>query len=396
MSFNSTALQQRLLDRFERLVRQPTAPFREQWVAAELDRQLAAIPGLDVTLDRFGNRIARLGGAGHDEPPHVCFVAHLDHPGFVFFDPVDSRAGNGNGGSTRQVVATFEGNVDDAFFPGAAVRLFRSADDPGIPGRVVSATRMEPPSDNRKVTIEVDGDPTGAVLAMWDVPVFSVSDDGFANARVCDDLMGVAGIVEALARLAESGAEVNAAAVFTRAEEAGFCGLLCLLEDAAEHGWLSPQTLCVSIESPGETMAARCGDGAIIRVGDRSTTFDAAIADELWAHAAATGAKARRALMDRGTCEATPLARAGFRAGGLCAPVRNYHNMDREAGRIAPERVAVGDMEALASLIAELSMGSASDTRPAPAVRLNYDLFLRKGLQRLAESPAPVAVLSPT
>lgn len=379
----------RLLDRFERLVRVPTAPFREQWVVAELDRQLTEIPGLDVTVDRHGNRIAHFAARPGQSHPHVCFVAHLDHPGFVFYDDLTGAdlvrpAGPGR----HTAVAAFEGHVDDAFFPNAAVRLFRSAEDAGLAGRVVSATRLEGASDNRRVVIETEQDPAGAVLAMWDVPVFSVAD-GMARARVCDDLMGVASIVEAFARVGELGLKVNASAIFTRAEEAGFCGLLCLLDDHGDHAWLSRETLFLSIESPGETMTAKPGEGAIIRVGDKSTTFDGAIADELWARAVATESRARRALMDRGTCEATPLARAGYRAGGLCAPIRNYHNMDRDAQRIAPEQVAVGDMEALSTLIADLSLGSASATRPAPAVRLNYDFFLRKGRHRLGEQPAP-------
>jgi putative aminopeptidase FrvX len=74
---NSTESQ--LVMRFERLAQIPTAPFREEWVIEEVDRQLAAIPGVAVEIDRFGNRIARLR-QGKPRGLPVTFVAHMDHP----------------------------------------------------------------------------------------------------------------------------------------------------------------------------------------------------------------------------------------------------------------------------------------------------------------------------
>jgi putative aminopeptidase FrvX len=105
------------------------------------------------------------------------------------------------------------------------------------------------------------------------------------------------------------------------------------------------------------------------------------VADLLWRVAKQREIRARRMLMDGGTCEATVFARAGLRAGGLCIPLRNYHNMDRKAGRIAMEAICIADAEALVTLIEQFTIhhhnpGSLEQD-------LDFDLFLRKGLAQL-------------
>lgn len=373
----------RFLDFSRRLQATPTAPFREQWMCAVVDSILAGMPGVRVSCDRYGNRVARLR-RGNPAGPPVAFIAHLDHPGFLF---PTAMAANGNGSGAARFEATFEGRVATEYFAGSSVRFFRSADDPGIPARILSTTEPLPESGNRLVTLEAAEPVQGAMLGMWDVEPFAVRD-GMLHARACDDLGGCAAMLEALRRLAEGdAADLDIALVLTRAEEAGFCGLLCLLEDPGFSDLLDPSSLFLSVETSGETNEIRAGDGAVIRVGDRSTTFDGAVVDLLWGLANAHGLSARRALMDRGTCEATAVARAGLRAGGICIPVRNYHNQDAAAGRIAPEAVSLDDAEALVELIRLLATACGEGAQPRAVIAHDYDQFLLKGQDLLRPVP---------
>lgn len=370
-----------LLDRIRQLVETPTAPFREEWMCEVLDRQLAEIPGLVFEADRFGNRIARLR-KGNPRGTPATFVAHLDHPGFIF---PNHEAHCSTGDNVYEAV--FEGRVFDEFFEGAPVRLFRSPQDPGVRGRIVHAADTDPEQDNRAITIKAEENADGAILAMWDVPVFNVHD-GMIRSRVCDDIVGAATIVHALARLAESSTadDIDIAAIFSRAEEAGFCGVMCLL-DAGFPELLPRDGVFISVEISSEVPGVSAGDGAIIRIGDRSTTFDGKLVDAFWSLTKTRGVKARRALMDKGTCEATPFARAGLRTGGICIPVRNYHNMDFVNRQIAPEMVSATDAEALVNLITGLAEAYAEGAKAVPIVYNDFSLFLRKGRELLERVP---------
>ena len=57
----------------------------------------------------------------------------------------------------------------------------------------------------------------------------------------------------------------------------------------------------------------------------------------------------QRCLMDGGSCEATAFVGFGFRAGGLCLPLGNYHNIG-PGQRPRAEYVSVSDLEQLVTL----------------------------------------------
>lgn len=373
---------------FEDIARQlieiPTAPFREEWVCVKLDEILAGIPGVEYEIDRFGNRIARLR-KGNPESLPVTFVAHLDHPGFLFHDsPIPKE------GSKTVYEIIFEGRVQDDFFPGSKIRLYRSPEDPGTVATILKAATEGAETGYRVVEIETEEDVSDAVLGMWDVPPFEVRD-GMIHARLCDDLIGAAAILHAMKALAEE-PDVHITAIFSRAEEAGFCGVLCLLEDPLSD-LLSPDTIFCSVENSGEIDGiASVGDGAIIRIGDRATTFDGPLTDELYRLARRDGLKARRVLMDRGTCEATAFARSGYRAGGLCVPLRNYHNMDMATRKIAPEAISINDALELSRLIALISSAPPACVDTRTAIKMNYSMYLEKGHRMLPVSGNGTAV----
>ena len=365
----------RLFAHIENLIRVPTAPFREHWMCARLDATLAQIPGLQVEVDRFGNRIARLR-RGAASPLTPVFVAHLDHPGFIFPQPAGARPV-----APRRYEARFEGRVDDSFFEGAAVRLFRSAQDSGVAGRVMSATKVLPETDNRLVVIETDDDADGAALAMWDLKPFELDGDE-VRSRACDDLISCGVLIEVLERLSTE-PDVDIGVIFSRAEEAGFCGVICLVGSEPWPSLLPRESVFVSVETSSERPGVQLGEGAVIRVGDRSSTFDGYFTDSLWTVAREHDIRARRALMDGGTCEATAFTRAGLRAGAVCVPVRNYHNQDRTAGRLAPEIVSASDVEALTDLICTLARRLPYGIKPQVPSYLNFEVFERKGREQL-------------
>jgi putative aminopeptidase FrvX len=99
---------------------------------------------------------------------------------------------------------------------------------------------------------------------------------------------------------------------------------------------------------------ARIGNGPVVRVGDRSTMFDP-LATAFLLRAAdhcrerKSAFRVQRCLMDGGTCEATAFVGFGYRAGGLCLSLGNYHNIGKNL-RPRAEYVSVNDLEQLVTL----------------------------------------------
>lgn len=343
---------ERLLEIARELLETPTAPFREQWMCSVLDRIIASIPGAQVSIDRWGNRMVKLSPPhlAEDTPPLV-FVAHLDHPGFLP-EGIDEATG--------LVRAKFEGRVFDGFFEGEAVRLFRFAEDSGIRAIIRHCSDRGGPEDNRTILLEPETPVEDAVIGMWDVTPFAVEGDQL-HGRACDDLCGVAAILHALEVLARNPERlaVPFAGLFTRAEEAGFCGALALVAGSDGQEVLPIQSDVISVEISSAREGVQPGGGAILRVGDRATAFDQNLLFRLWRAIQEGGQnlEVRRALMDGGTCEATAFAAYGYRAAGVCIPVVNYHNMNQKTGRIATEYVSISDLATLSDMMIKLGGG---------------------------------------
>ncbi len=372
-----------VLDHFRALSSVPTAPFREEWILAQLDIILSGIPGLEMQVDDFGNRIVRLR-RGESREVQTVFVAHVDHPGFVFDGPGAVRLETSQPHRPRYL-ARFEGRVEDRFFAGSPVRIFRSADDVGIPGKVLNLSAPNPVSDERFVEIETEQDADGALLAMWDVVPTQLGSDGVIQGRACDDLGGCAAIIAALEELANGDNDhLDMACIFSRAEEAGFCGVLCMLHESELPSLLDPEGIFVSVEISSERPGVELGGGAIVRVGDRSSTFEGKFADALWAVVRERDLHARRALMDGGTCEATAFGARGYRTGGICAPVRHYHNMNKTTGTIQAEQVHLADLQALSSLISGVARHIPKYGLTQPKPLCDLDAFLIRGLAGLS------------
>jgi putative aminopeptidase FrvX len=278
-----------LLDILRPILAQPTAPFHEDAVRAELLIQLAQIPSVTAEPDDFGNVIARYHGcSGHAE---YAFAAHMDHPGYVGEE--------------------FLGGVPESY------------------------REKQPPLRD-----------FGA-FAMWDLPACEVRD-GRIFSRACDDLIGCAAIIALFQKLSEAGAEPDVYGLFTRAEEVGFIGAIHL----ARSGLLPRDLTIISLECSSEKApgAGHMGEGVIIRVGDRTSIFDDTATAGL-VHAASEGKIAhQRCLMSGGTCEATPYQAYGYRTAALCVALGNYHNCGPDL-TIAPEFVALDDVSGMIELM---------------------------------------------
>ena len=346
----------------------PTAPFREEAVVDWIQRW-AAERGWPARRDGAGN--LRIEGP----PPRPArrraarrwvYVAHMDHPGFV---AVSQRG--------RRLTAQFRGGVDDAYFPGARARFFAPAGEIAAVVRAIGPDRDGP---FRRCALDLPAGarvPPGAI-GMWDFPGSRARGDAVI-ARGCDDLAGVAAALCALDRLARGAPpEHRVSLLLTRAEEVGFVGALW----AAKRGNLPADAFLVSIETSKAQPAAPLGGGAVIRVGDRVSVFDA----ELTAHLAAVAERLsardaalryRRQLMPGGVCEATAFQAHGRRAAAVCAPLGAYHNMGPR-GRIAPERIRWSDFRALVALLAELPRERAAPAGTSRALRRRFDRLLRE------------------
>ena len=307
---------------------QPTAPLLEHLPLIAVER-LAADSGLPTRRDPVGNLLVGEGA-------ELVLVAHLDHPGFV----VEAVEG-------RMARLAFRGGVRAGVAqPGSQLVLHRVA-TAGPVGRAEVRTVEEREGRLVRAWAEVtEGEAPVGGLALWDVPAYDVAD-GRVTARACDDLLGVAA---GLAALAEVGAS-RASLLCTRAEELGWYGAL----EAVRLGTVPASAAVLSLECSPMLVHAPQGGGVIVRVGDRRSTFDPELTEALWQRAGSAAVPAQRRLMDGGSCEATVFCARGLRSSGLALPLASYHNQpDDHAGGPVPESVLVVDLEAEAALLRSL------------------------------------------
>ena len=317
-----------------RLMSCPAAPYHEAGVRAEVEKICGEL-GLDHGRDKFGNVLVRLQSATDVRP--VALAAHLDHPGFEIGKPLEGN----------RWAAKFLGGVPESFFKkGIPIRL--------LPDKT-PAVLEKPLGRDQICVLAAASTPTESpTFAVWELEDF-VLRDGLILGRACDDLIGVAAILTAMAELARSGAAVNVIGVISRAEEVGCHGAL-----AVAGGDLLPKdTLVISLETSRELPLVKMGQGAIIRVGDRSSVFDPSATRFLTEVAGQITAQDKsfqfqRALMSGGSCEGTAYQGLGYQTAAACVALGNYHNCGGR-GRIEAEFVNAGDALGMARLVAEVA-----------------------------------------
>ncbi len=295
-----------LLPIIRSILAQPTAPFYEDAVRGEIVQQLAQCPHVATTLDGFGNVIAHFQrGAA---PAQFAFAVHMDHPAYVGEE--------------------FLGGVPESY------------------------------REKKPATRDF------GAFAMWDLPACEVRD-GRVFSRACDDLIGCAAVVAMFQELERTGAEANCYGVFTRAEEVGFVGAIELAKSAR----LPREVTVISLECSSEKGGmCKMGDGAILRVGDRTSIFDPQVTATIAELAKRAEIPVQRCLMSGGTCEATAYQLYGYRCGALCVALGNYHNCGPDE-RIEPEFVALDDVRALTRLCVEIAKCKEPPEAAADALR---------------------------
>ncbi len=301
------------------LTHQPTAPFHEEAVRAEIESQLRQCPHVTFERDRFGNIIARYRrGRGRGEG--WALAAHMDHPGWV-------RGKNGK--------LTFLGSVAERF-------------------------RQDPKTKSF-------GD-----FAMWDLPAFEIRDRRIFS-RACDDLLGCAEIICVFRELEEMEAVADCLGLFTRAEEVGFVGAIKL----ARSKILSPGLTILSLETSTPRGTAEIGKGPIVRVGDRVSNFDGPATARLLSAAEAEDIPVQRCLLDGGTCEATAYQLYGYTCAAASLALGNYHNVTPE-GTIGPEFVAIDDFTGMVRLCLAAILRRAKRDDPQSALRKKLESNARR------------------
>ena len=284
----------------KKILHQPTAPFHEYYVRAEIEQILLDVPHIETTHDAFGNLLVTYRKGKRKQNPVFVLGSHMDHPAWVK--------------SPKKGEWEFLG---------------------GVPKAIVETEAAQ------KLKKEI-GD-----MAPWNFDV--EIHEGRVSGTACDDLIGCSVICAVLKELARLNLDATVHAVFTRAEEVGFLGAWHL----AKHWPYGDDAVFLSLETSRPVNGARIGNGPVVRVGDRLSIFDNKIIELLLRTASEQGIRVQRCLLDAGACEATAMQDCGIRSAGLSVPLGNYHNLDEDE-IIAPEFVDLDDVKAMVKLLVAL------------------------------------------
>jgi endoglucanase len=221
-----------------------------------------------------------------------------------------------------------------------------------------------------RVLVRVSHKVSRSVPGMFDQGAGRVRGKRFLS-RGIDDQGGLAAALVMLDQLHRKPPATPVAVLLTRAEEEGFVGAVAAV--------LKPQLLrksdrIIAIECSAMQPYAPQGKGVIVRVGDKTSIFNSALTYFLTQQAEALLKKDKsfayqRALMPGGTCEATVYDAFGYTAAAVCIPLGNYHNMDRERKKIAPEYIDVGDWKSMVKLFERLARHGHAFTKDNTALK---------------------------
>ncbi|MYA60601.1 MAG: hypothetical protein F4X40_08640, partial [Chloroflexi bacterium] len=174
--------------------------------------------------------------------------------------------------------------------------------------------------------------------------------------------------------------------LFTRAEEVGLVGAALAAADEV----IDKEAIIVSVETSLKSGIAKQGDGVVIRVGDRMTTFDHdaegvlhGAAHRIAQHGDSKEFKVQRALMGAGGCEASAFKAHGYRVTGTSFPLGAWHNTEDD-GSIRPEYIHVDDFNSGVQLITEAMRDDGEDRQEDPLRYLAS--FPETGAMRLRET----------
>lgn len=324
------------------LLAQPTAPFREQHVMHEVERQLERTR-IPFFSDPYGNIVLGVASKAEyrsllnqrNKEPVRIFIAHMDHPGFHVTKQLSA---------TRYAVK-WHGGTPYKHVNGRKVWLATSEREfTGVVRKAKKHARF-----NTLDTAEIIIDKKQSVLLEEVIPKDLFGGFTFSKpvrqsgeriyTRAADDLVGVFAIMETARTLYKEKRKGQPAFIglLTRGEEVGFVGAVAHLE----LGWLNKvkrPLVTVSLEASRTLPGAVIGKGPVVRLGDRRTVFDAAALQVLTTLAdKVLKGKHQRRIMDGGACEATAAMAWGLPTVGISIPLGNYHNQGLDGGAECPQ-----------------------------------------------------------
>ncbi len=336
----------------------PTAAGREDAVIAWVERWVKRRKWCDLSRDRYGNLLLKHVEFGSKLPKKprsnskrkgskpktapIFFTAHMDHPAFVITDPMGKR----------EALAEFRGGVRDEYFVGSRVWVYRDG-QPLCRARVVEFVDRPTKAGDKRVLLRLSraADVHIDDIATWDTGDVRIRGDRF-HAPACDDLAGAAAALSALNELAKKDARRHSAVLLTRCEEVGFIGAMA----ACQSGIIPRDARLIALECSKSFAESPIGGGPIVRVGDRTSTFDPDLTYRVSQVAQQLAGRDKsfnwqRKLMPGGTCEASAYQSFGYTATCVCLPLGNYHNMDESKQRIAAEHISLSDYDHLVRLL---------------------------------------------
>ncbi len=311
----------------------PTAPFAEEHVLDHIRAFVGKRKSLRLREDKAGNLLVHYArGTGKPARP-VCLTAHVDHPGFV----ADRMTGE------KTLRGIWRGGVLPEYFPDARVRFFDG--DRWIKGTVrsIKTAKRGARTVVKTASIDVKDAVPPQCPGMWDFPDPVVRNNRIYT-RGADDLAGAGAMLACAHALDATKPDGECYFLFTRAEEVGFVGAMA----ACKLNTIPKRCVVVAVETSSELAHARMGDGPILRVGDKATTFTSTATAFAGAVAADLDRSKKRfcyqrRLMDGGTCESSAYCALGFDATGICLALGNYHNMNKRTGKLGPEYIDLND-----------------------------------------------------
>jgi endoglucanase len=284
------------------------------------------------------------------------------------------------GGSSKKghvLSAYWRGGVPKEYFVGSKVRFH--VDGAWVRGVIRSITLTERDGRERvdRAFLDVPRPIPAGSIGMWDLTDPKIKGSR-VYARGCDDIAGASAMLCAIDELNRSRRACDAYFLFTRAEEVGFVGAIA----AARSRTIPRNCFVVAMETSSERPNARMGDGPILRVGDRASTFTPEVT--AYCHRIARTIERddksfihQRKLMDGGTCESSAYCTLGYDATGLCIALGNYHNVDETTNKLGPEYVDLNDFDNVVKWFIELAVSPIMYTGRDEALHEQLDSLER-------------------
>lgn len=367
---------ERELNDLQELTGLPTAAGQEHRVVEWVERWAKRHKHIELRRDEHGNLMLKQAGVSSRKP--IIFAAHMDHPAFVVRDVQGDR-----------VEAEFRGGVLPSFFQKGTRLLLHHADhqDDAAPQRG-QLTRYIKASDEKsfprvwaKFGKSLQAAP-GDVMR-WALPKPRIVGKHL-HAPACDDLAAVSVALTVLAQFSRQRHAPDVRVLLTRAEEVGFIGAMA----ACRSGVIPKQARIVALEISKSYAESPLGGGPIIRVGDRTSTFDPDLTYRVAQVAASLTEQDKsfhwqRRLMPGGTCEASAYQALGYTATCVCLALRNYHNMNERTGKVDSEVINLDDYRGFVRLLDAIGRNLDADAKAGPlSKRLNALFHGRKWLLR--------------